>query len=91
MADRCSLVAVARKREIIQPAADGLAGGSEFAGRDAPQTAWRKMRQPRWRPERFAQAAGGHPATGVFLGFAGFDPALHVRVRELGQQAVVFP
>ena len=49
MAARCSLVAVARKREVIWPEVDGLAGGSEFAGRDAPQTAWRKMRQPRWR------------------------------------------
>jgi threonyl-tRNA synthetase len=29
-----------------RPEADGVAGGSEFAGRDAPQTAWRKMRQP---------------------------------------------
>ena len=91
MADRYSPVAVARKREVNWPEADGLAGGSEFAGRDAPQTAWRKMRQPRsrgetprktawrkmrqprWRPERLAQAAGGHPATGVFLGLAGFE------------------
>jgi hypothetical protein len=26
--------------------AAGLAGGADCAGRDAPQTAWRKMRQP---------------------------------------------
>jgi hypothetical protein len=32
---------------LAPPGANGVAGGSEFAGRDAPQTAWRKMRQPR--------------------------------------------
>lgn len=41
--------------------------------------------------ERLAQAAGGHAATGVFLGKARFDPFLLLGFRQLGDQAVVFP
>ena len=95
MASRCSRVEVVRKFSFfmrlhqtgqavdeLEMVFDALVGIIRFqvgVGGDTSEV------------ERLAEPAGGHAASGVFLGHAGVDPVLLVAVGEFCQQAVVFP